>query len=143
MRSRHNARKCVIQALYQLDALGDSKGESIKEFEEVYLDKDKKREDKNYYKFFRSLLEGVLKNVSFLDEKIVSYSSRQRVNSLGRVERSILRVGAYELIFTKDTPKAVIIDEAVRLAKEFATEEAAIFVNGVLDKLGRECREET
>ncbi len=61
---------------------------------------------------------------------------------MDRVDRSILRLGAYELLDRPETPAPVILDESVELAKEFGTPESAGFVNGILDRIAREARPE-
>jgi transcription antitermination protein NusB len=82
------------------------------------------------------LARGVVAEVDRLDEAIVATAEHWRLERLGAVERNVLRLGAHELM-TGRTPAAVVIDEAVRLARWFAGHEAPGFVNGVLDALAR------
>lgn len=94
------------------------------------------RVDKGY---FFTLLHGVVEHVDELDELLAPHLSRP-LTQLDPVERGILWVGAYELRFQLDVHQAVIINEAVELAKRFGAEQGHKFVNGVLDKLARQLR---
>jgi N utilization substance protein B len=75
-----------------------------------------------------------------LDEVIQKSASNWRLERMTPVDRNILRLSTYELVFRKDIPFEVIIDEAVELAKRYGAEQSSAFVNGVLDKLAHECR---
>jgi transcription antitermination protein NusB len=84
---------------------------------------------------------GVEAHLKTLDEKIRAASTHWRLERMARVDRNILRLGTWELAHRPDVPRAVILDEAVELAKAFGTEDSSAFVNGVLaqiaDALGR------
>ena len=84
------------------------------------------------------LLQGTLSNVEELDEKIESASKHWKLYRMTRIDRNILRLGAYELLFIKDTPPKVVLDEAVELAKKFGSEDSFAFINGILDHLSHE-----
>jgi len=82
--------------------------------------------------FARTLVEGCRGRREAVDAAIIGASTNWELEHLGKVERAILRLGAYELLYQPGTPAPVIIDESVELAKTYAGHEAARFVNGVL-----------
>ena len=82
-----------------------------------------------------ALVRGVLKDLEQTDAQIKKASQNWRLERMTRVDRNVLRMGAWELIARTDVPRAVILDEAVEVAKRFGTEESGAFVNGVLDRI--------
>ncbi len=82
-----------------------------------------------------ALVRGVLRDVEQTDAQIKKASQNWRLERMTRVDRNVLRMGAWELIARVDVPRAVILDEAVEVAKRFGTEESGAFVNGVLDRI--------
>jgi N utilization substance protein B len=82
-----------------------------------------------------ALAEGVARNIDRIDELIASYAEGWTLDRMPVVDRNILRLGAYELIWADETPDAVVLDEMVQLAKEFSTDESPSFVNGLLGRL--------
>lgn len=90
--------------------------------------------------FTWELLRGVWHNLGRVDEAIAAHSKNWRIERMGRIELTILRIGMYELLFAPaslDVPARVAINEAVELAKNFGDENAPGFVNGILDAAGR------
>jgi transcription antitermination factor NusB len=85
--------------------------------------------------FSRKLVCGVRENIEYLDKLIGESSENWRLERMPIMDRSILRLGAYEILFMKDIPPKVTIDEAVELGKKYSTEESGAFINGVLDYL--------
>jgi len=82
-----------------------------------------------------ALVRGVRRDAEKLDERIRAASQNWRIERMARIDRNALRLGAYELLTRSDVPRAVILDEAVELAKRFGGEESSKFVNGVLDRI--------
>jgi N utilization substance protein B len=80
-------------------------------------------------------LRGVADELGGVDEAIKKASTNWRIERMARVDRNVLRLGAWELRHKTDVPRAVILDEAVELAKRFGSEESGAFVNGVLDRI--------
>lgn len=78
---------------------------------------------------------GVARDLAAVDEAIRKASTNWRLERMARVDRNILRLGAWELMNHPEVPRAVILDEAVELAKRFGSEESGAFVNGVLDRI--------
>ncbi|HDZ5065046.1 TPA: transcription antitermination factor NusB [Campylobacter jejuni] len=127
MATRHQVRQSVISLLYafELNSQNDV-------FVDEILDEKKIRNEQK--KFTLNLYHGILDNLSNIDETLNSFLNDNQITALGHVERAILRLGAYELLFS-DTPNAIVINEAIELAKELANDNSPKFINGVLDAL--------
>lgn len=82
-----------------------------------------------------ALVRGVLRDLAKTDEQIKKASENWRLERMTRVDRNVLRLGAWELLERSDVPRAVILDEAVEVAKRFGTGDSGAFVNGVLDRI--------
>jgi len=88
--------------------------------------------------FTEKLARGVLAHLPEIDEKLKSYTLNWPMHRMGSVERNVLRLAFYELMFCEDVPAPVVLNEAIDLAKYFSNAEAGRFVNGILDKLNKE-----
>jgi len=86
-----------------------------------------------------TIVRGVTEKVQDLDGRISAASSNWRVERMTRVDRGLLRLGAWEIVYSREVPRAVILDEAVELAKRFGTAESSSFVNGVLARIADDC----
>lgn len=84
------------------------------------------------------VVRGVAASIGPLDERITAASKHWRIERMARVDRNLLRLGTWELEHKRDIPRAVILDEAVELAKAFGSDESSAFVNGVLDRIADE-----
>lgn len=127
MATRHQARSAVVSLLYAQEM-----GSEMNEFKDEFLEEKKIRnEQKN---FSLGLFDGVNANLEAIDERLNERLNEHKLAEIGAIERAILRLGAYELLFS-DTDKAVIINECVNLAKELASDTAPKFINGVLENL--------
>ena len=131
--SRHMARRSVIQALYRWELTGESTGDA----ENSFLD-DWGLEGVDH-EYFTELVKGIPKNVDQLDQLLEQCLDR-KLASVDYVERTILRLGVYELQFCPNVPTNVVLDEAIQLAHAFGAEEGYRFVNGVLDRCQKLCR---
>ena len=116
--------------LFQLEGSGVSANQTIELFWRTYEDADP--EGKAYADV---IVRGVADNLDGIDKKIAAASQNWRLERMSRVDRNLLRLGSWELMFRSDVPRAVILDEAVELAKSFGTDESSGFVNGVLDRI--------
>lgn len=87
--------------------------------------------------FAWDLVEGVWSNATELDEVITKFSRNWRVDRMGRIELTILRLGIFEMLYRADIPPKVAINEALELAKEFGEENARSFINGILDSTAK------
>jgi transcription antitermination protein NusB len=87
------------------------------------------------------VVRGITEKLAEVDAKISAASSNWRIERMTRVDRNLLRLGAWELMFRSDVPRAVVLDEAVELAKSYGTDESSAFVNGVLNQIGEQVRQ--
>ena len=90
--------------------------------------------------FSTALVEGVREHLTEIDEAIAEASEHWEIGRMGAVDRTILRIGVFELLFLPDNPVAVVINEAVGIARKYSSDECGRFVNGVLDHIAREAR---
>lgn len=128
MATRHQARQSVIGILYALDVGNDG----ISNFTEDILEDSKIRNKQK--EFALSLYNGVVENKDIIDNALNKYLKEWELEKIGNIERAILRLGTYELMFTP-LDDAVIINEAIELAKTLASETSPKFINGVLDSV--------
>ncbi len=128
MATRHQSRGAVVGLLYAHD-IGNPE---VKQFSEDLLEEKKIRNRQR--EFAMGLYNGVLDNLEKIDEEIKAHLKDWDFDRLDHVDKSILRLGTYELLFT-DLDRAVIINEAVELAKELGGDQSPKFVNGVLDAI--------
>jgi len=131
---RSRARRYTVQALYEWQVSGNAP----KEIEQQFLIEHHTRKFDRPY--FNELLNGIAEQVEELDAEISPLSDRP-FNEIGIVEKSILRLGCYELKNRIDIPYRVVINEAIELTKTFGAEEAHRFVNGAMDKLAENLRQ--
>lgn len=136
---RYHAREIALQILYRYDVALQSKGTPIPEgadlLNEVVRHFDHFKVPEDLREFASLLVAGTLQKLTDLDLLLEKQVSNWRVTRLGYVDRSLLRMAAYELQYVKETPATVVIDEAIELAKQFGTEDTPAFINGVLDAL--------
>lgn len=130
MGARRSGREAALQMLFQVEASGVTADLAIDLYWRTFDDADP--EGRAYAD---SLVRGVMAEVVELDKRITAASQNWRIERMARVDRNLLRLGTWELMFKSDIPRAVILDEAVELAKAFGTDESSAFVNGVLDRI--------
>ena len=85
--------------------------------------------------FATNVLNGVISHQATIDEKITKYTANYELKRISAVDRNILRMAIYEMLYANDVPPIVAINEAIDIAKKFGTEESGKFVNGVLDRV--------
>ncbi|CAA6820164.1 MAG: Transcription termination protein NusB [uncultured Sulfurovum sp.] len=129
MATRHQSRTAVIGLLYAYD-LGNT---NIADFTDEILEEGKIRNKQR--EFSHGLFNGTIENLDMLDDAIKKNLKDWDYDGIGKVEKAIMRLGAYEILVAK-TDKAIIINEAVELAKTLADDKSPQFINGVLDALG-------
>ena len=127
MGTRRRARELALQLLYQFELTDASPEEMQAGFEEWRNASDSVRD------FADALLRGTLARIDELDEELGRQTTHWRLERLAAVDRNILRLAMYELIYETETPHAVVIDEAIEIAKKYGTKDSGRFVNGVLD----------
>ena len=127
MGSRSKARKRAVEVLFEADQRG---------IDPVELVADRvRRADPPINQYAVDAVEGVLTHVDRIDELLETYSMGWTLDRMPAVDRAVLRLGAWELLFNDDVPDAVAIDEAVELARLLSTDESPAFVNGLLARL--------
>ncbi|HEX7739712.1 MAG TPA: transcription antitermination factor NusB [Marmoricola sp.] len=126
MSARSKARKRALDALYAAELRGRPATEELDEFDGVVNEHT------------RTLVDGVVAHAARLDEIIAQYSEGWTLDRMPAVDRNILRIGIFELLFVDDVPDAVAISEAVNLARELSTDDSAGFVNGILGNVSRD-----
>jgi len=133
LRRRVKARRSAVQALYQWQLSGKDPRDIFNEFE---AERDITQVDRDY---FRTLLREIPIQVETLEQQLIGVIDRP-VNELGPVERAVLWIGIYELMFCPEIPWRVVLNEAIELTKLFGAEQAHKYVNGVLDKVAHAVR---
>lgn len=128
MATRTQARESVIGLLYAYD-LGN---EEIAKFVDEILEEKKIRNSQK--EFALNLFNGTIKNLEVIDEQIVSFITQGTIKDVGSVEKSILRLAIYEILF-ENLSKAIVINEAIELAKRLASDGAPKFINAILDQI--------
>ena len=138
MGARHSGREAALQMLFQVEASGATAEQAIELFWRSFA-ADSDPEGRVYAD---QAVQGVTGALEGLDKLIAEASTHWRVERMARVDRNVLRLGTWELANRPDVPRAVVLDEAVELAKAFGTDDSSAFVNGVLnriaDTLGRQ-----
>ena len=139
MAKRRIARERALQALYQLDVQGGvPSGKEALESAWVSGDESgKELASEEMRQFALEIVEGVRAKLAELDGLIETHSHNWRVERMARIDRNVLRLGAYELLYRPDVPKKVTLNEAVELGKKYGNEESSAFINGLLDKLAK------
>ncbi len=135
MRKRTRAREFALQILYQLDITNDKLEDVLDNF---WQEQEEEQVDSAIKDFTQSIVQGVVENLKLIDERISQHATNWQLKRMAVVERNILRLASFELLFRSDIPPKVSINEAVDLAKRFSGEEAGKFVNGILDKIKNE-----
>ena len=133
MSNRRQARECALQALYYADS-GKTATESVGRYTEEF-----QKELSECYPFCLDLVNGTTKHLAKIDKLVSAYAKNWTLARMSAVDRAILRMATYEMVFSKeDTPIPAIIDEAIELAKKYSTENSGKFINGLLDQLKKE-----
>ncbi len=133
MSARSKARKQTLDLLYEADIRGASAADllSTRDIVEEGPDARPIRD------FTRELISGITANKRKIDELIATYAQGWDMDRLPAVDRNILRLGIYEIVWTPDLAEGIAIDEALNLAKELSTEESAGYIHGVLGKISQ------
>lgn len=127
MGARRKARELALQMLFQFDMSGNQPDQIIDTFEELQKSKPNTRD------FATKIFRGTVEHVVVLDEMIQNQAENWRLSRMSTVDRNIIRMSVYEFLHETDTPKLVIIDEAIEIAKKFGTQKSGQFINGILD----------
>ena len=125
---RRKSRELALQALYQADVCGSTAldiGQLSANF----------RVAQKAIPYARVILDGIRANRHEIDDIIRDYTENWRVDRMSIVDRNIIRIGIFELIFQKEVPVSVAINESIEIAKRFSTDDSSSFINGILDAI--------
>jgi transcription antitermination protein NusB len=130
---RRKSREYALQILFQVDFTEKNIGG--RDLEEFWADKKDRTEVRE---FTDELVRGTLNKLDEIDKMIEMVTENWLLKRMAAVDRNILRFAAYEILYRKDIPSAVTINEALEIAKKYSSLDAASFLNGVLDRLAKE-----
>ena len=134
MGARRKAREAALQVLYQIEMTGSPAESAISLFWREHPAVEEVQ------KFAQELVEGTLRSQKEIDQLLERHSTHWRLSRMAVVDRNLLRMAIFELLYGRDVPVSVTLNEAIEIAKKFGTEESAPFINGVLDPLAKEVR---
>ena len=134
MPSRRKSRECALQMLFQWDMAHDS----VEKVEKHYWSNTRPGSDDLLIKFANMLFAGSVEHIDEIDVLISSCTDHWRLERLAAVDRNIMRLSIFEMLNQPDTSTAVVINEALEIARKFSTPASAQFVNGVLDYVSKE-----
>ena len=129
MRKRTQARELALQLMYQLDLRGDEI------LDEVNAALAPPGGDPEMLDFARELVHGCREKQSEIDRQIEEVAKNWQLKRMAAIDRNILRLATYELLYREDIPPLVTINEAIDIAKKFSTKNSGPFVNGILDNI--------
>ncbi len=127
MGARRKARELALQMLFENDVAGTAPDEMFRR------NADLQKAPEGIREFTERLVEGTLANREQLDEVITKQADHWRLARMPIVDRNILRLALFELLHEPETPRPVVIDEALEIAKRFSTPKSSQFINGILD----------
>lgn len=134
MSKRRLAREYALQTLYIADAASMSVSEAG-----VYVNNFYNNLEEDTFPFCKDLVTGTFTNKTKIDKILSSYATNWSVDRMSSVDRCILRMATYELVFSTDkAPVPAIIDEAIELSKKYSTDKSGKFINGLLDRIKAE-----
>jgi N utilization substance protein B len=134
MHQRTKAREIALQSLYQSNFQKNRR----RGLSDLAPDSEDNIPNSEIVDYARKLVQGYFNNQKEIDEIIQKTITNWEFDRLALIDKSILCLSCYELLYEKDIPKAVCIDEAIELAKRYSTEKSSGFINGVLDKIASE-----
>lgn len=129
---RRETREWIIQFLFQLDFNPEPIDIALQDFWE---EKTPNEREKTYAE---EIIKGVVQRKEELDAKLSEYATRWNSDRMGAVDRTVMRVALFEMLYRDDVPPVVSINEAVHFAKDFSSFQSGRFVNGVLDRIRKE-----
>jgi transcription antitermination protein NusB len=139
--SRRRARECALQLLYQLDVeISSATATRVEDSLALFFahaEPGLRAEAPDAVAYAEKLVLGVHRHLRQLDQAIQKASEHWKLERMARVDRNVLRLGAYELLHEEDVPARVALNEAIEVAKQFGTEESGSFVNGLLDRIAQ------
>jgi transcription antitermination protein NusB len=138
MGGRRRGREFAVQMLFQWDLSREAFGNVRSTFWTLNHEVDLEIRE-----FSDHLASGTAEHIDQIDVLLARHAEHWRVSRMATVDRNILRLATFELLFEVATPKAVVINEALEVARKFSTSESIHFINGILDSIGKEAEEKT
>ena len=132
MGPRRKAREYALQMLFQWDITHDS----IDQIASTFFEDEE--EDQAVGDFARQLVIRTVEHIEKIDQLIQRHAEHWRLDRMATVDRNLLRLAAQEFIFDNETPKSVVINEAIEIARRYSTQDSPQFINGILDSIKRE-----
>jgi transcription antitermination factor NusB len=126
---RSKARELALKMLYQMEVNGDSVEVALTRYVNIFPYQD------DIVSYARTLLLNIKNRLAEIDRHIEKASENWKMSRITLVDKNIMRVATYEMLYTTDVPPKVAIDEALELGKKFGSEESKDFINGVLDRI--------
>jgi transcription antitermination protein NusB len=130
MTRRSRGREVALQVLYQVEQNPGVSPDEVRRFIQRRL-----LEDRKLCEFTEGLIDGVQEHQKQIDTMISQVAENWRLDRMAAIDRNILRLGAYEMLFRPEVPAKVAINEALELAKRYSTAQSSRFVNGILDRV--------
>ena len=131
MRKRTLARECALKILYRIEITKDTVDSSIEDF----WSNMQKLDNKETQEFSNTLVKGTCENLAKIDEIISKYAENWDITRIAVIDKNILRMAIFEMLYLEDIPPNVSINEAIELAKKYGDMDSGKFVNGILDKI--------
>ena len=129
MGSRRKSRELALQALFDMDMSQNNSEERIELFCRNFTPSNK------VLPFFQGLILGVKKNKNEIDSLIEKFSSNCKISRISCVDRNVMRIAVYEMLYCEDIPSKVSINEAIEIGKKYGAEDSGSFINGILDSV--------
>lgn len=126
---RRKSRELAMQALFCMDIQHDTSEDMLERFCENFALPPKSQV------FFLKLVNGVLQTRSEIDAVIERFSDHWKINRMSCVDRNVMRIAVYELLYCEDIPPKVSINEAIDVGKKYGTEDSGSFINGIMDSI--------
>ena len=134
---RRKARECALKILYMYEMRQENIEAIIDEFW-----KESPEKNEEVKEFATILAKGAVNNIKIIDKKISEVALNWQIERMSTIDRNILRIGSFEIMFLPEIPPAVSINEAIELAKKYGTEDSPKFVNGILHKIKEKTEQE-
>ena len=132
MTKRRKSREFALQVLYQLNITKQDPNKTLAQFQDHFSGTEA-RDD-----FMERLVLGVLEHCQEIDQLIEKYSENWRLDRMNIIDRAILRMATFELLFCEEIPPKATLNEAIELGKRFGSEDSGSFINGILDRIQNE-----
>lgn len=134
------AREAALRALYQIDLHNADDVDSVQKFIDqslVEVDWDGVASETGVRSYTRKLTVGVLGHKDEIDAKISAVARNWEIGRMAVIDRNVIRIGAFEMLWNESIPRKVAINEAIELVKKYSSLESGTFVNGILDQIDR------